>query len=47
VTQALSTIEKLNVDFVNAAIAQLAIKDPYREIAKAAISTSKDILRAV
>jgi Nucleotidyl transferase AbiEii toxin, Type IV TA system len=47
VTQALSTIEKLNVDFVNAAIAQLAIKDPYREIAKAAISTSKDLLRAV
>jgi hypothetical protein len=47
VTQAVSTIEKLNVDFVNAAIAQLAIKDPYREIAKAAISTSKDILRAV
>lgn len=46
-TQALSTIDKLNVDFVNGAIAELAIKDRYKEIAKAAISTSKDILRAV
>jgi len=47
VTQALGTIDKLNVDFVNGAIAELAIKDRYKEIAKAALSRSKEILRAV
>jgi hypothetical protein len=46
-TQALSTIDKLNVDFVNGAIAELAIKNRYKEIAKAAIPRSKEILRAV
>jgi hypothetical protein len=47
VTQALATIDRLNVDFVNGAIAQLAIKDRYKEVAKAAIPRSKEILRAV
>ena len=47
VTQALSTIDRLNADFVNGAIAELAIKDSYKEIAKAAIPRSKEILRAV
>jgi Nucleotidyl transferase AbiEii toxin, Type IV TA system len=47
VTETLATIERLNVDFVNGAIAQLAIKDRYKEIAKAAIPKSKEILRAV
>ena len=47
VTQALTTIDRLNADFVNDAIADLAIKEPYKEIAKAAIPRSKEILRAV
>lgn len=47
VSQAFRTIDKLNVDFVSAAIAQLAIKDRFKEIAKAAIPRSKEILRAV
>ena len=47
VTQALATIDRLNADFVNDAIADLAIKEPYKEIAKAAIPRSKEILRAV
>jgi hypothetical protein len=45
--QALTTIEKLNPDFVDAAIGELAIKDRYKEIAKKAIEKSKNILRAV
>lgn len=47
VSQAFRTIDKLNADFVSAAIAQLAIKDRFKEIAKAAIPRSKEILRAV
>jgi hypothetical protein len=47
VTQALTTIDRLNADFVSDAIAQLAIKDRYKEIAKAAIPRSKEILGAV
>jgi hypothetical protein len=47
VIQALTTIEKLNPDFVNAAIGELAIKDRYKEIAKKAIEKSKNILRVV
>ena len=47
VTQALTTIEKLNPDFVNAAIAELAIRDRYKEVAEKAIEKSKSILRAV
>ena len=47
VTQTLATIDKLNADFVNRAIAQLAIKEKYKAIAKTAIERSKEILRAV
>lgn len=47
VMQALATIDRLNADFVNGAIAQLAIKDRYKEVAKAAIPRSREILRAV
>jgi Nucleotidyl transferase AbiEii toxin, Type IV TA system len=47
VAQTLATMDKLNTDFVNAAIAELAIKDSYKEIAKKAIERSKEILRAV
>lgn len=44
VAQALATMEKLNPDFVNQAIAQLAIKERYKSIAEAAIERSKKIL---
>jgi hypothetical protein len=47
VIQTLTAIDKLNADFVNNAIAELAIRDSYREIAKTAIERSKEILRAV
>jgi hypothetical protein len=47
VTQTLATIDRLNPDFVNRAIAQLAIKDRYKDVAKRAISKCKEILRAV
>jgi hypothetical protein len=47
VIQTLTAIDKLNADFVNNAIAELAIRDSYREIAKTAIEGSKEILRAV
>jgi hypothetical protein len=47
VSQALATIDKLNADFVNAAVAQLAIKHRFKDIAKAAIPRSKEILSAV
>lgn len=43
----LKTIDKLNPDFVNSAIAQLAIKDKFREIAKTALQQTKELLRAV
>ena len=47
VIRALATMDRVHVDFVNGAIAELAIKEPYKEIAKTAIQRSKDILRAV
>jgi hypothetical protein len=47
VTRALTAIDKLNPDFVSRAIAQLAIKDGYKEVAKTAIERSREILRAV
>ncbi len=47
VTRTLTVMDKLNVDFVNRAIAQLAIKERYKSVAKAAIDRSKQILRAV
>ena len=47
VAQALATMEKLNPDFVYLAIAQLAIRDRYKTIAKTAIAKSIEILRAV
>jgi hypothetical protein len=40
VTRALTAIDKLNPDFVCRAIAQLAIKDGYKEVAKTAIERS-------
>jgi hypothetical protein len=41
------TIDKLNPDFVNSAIAQLSIKDKFRSIAKTALQQTKELLRAV
>jgi len=47
VAKALATIERLDAEFVDRAIAQLAIKDQYKATAKMALSRSKEILRAV
>jgi hypothetical protein len=47
VIQTLTTLEKLNADFVNGAIAELAIRHRYKEIAQTAIERSKEILSAV
>ena len=45
--RALATIEKLNPEFVNRAIAQLAIKEPYEAIAPEAIERSRKLLRSI
>ena len=47
VTKTLSVVERLNPDFVNQAIADLAIKPRYEAISKTAIERTKEILRAV
>jgi hypothetical protein len=47
VTKTLSVVERLNPDFVNQAIADLAIKPKYEAISKTAIERTKEILRAV
>jgi hypothetical protein len=47
VARTLSTLEKLNPEFVKAAIDQLAIKDEYRSVAATALSRTREILRAV
>jgi hypothetical protein len=43
----LGVIDKLNPDFVNRAIAQLAIKDRFRLVAQTALKQTSEILRAV
>jgi hypothetical protein len=43
----LKTIDKLNPDFVNGAIAQLSIRDKFRPIAKTALQQTRELLRAV
>jgi hypothetical protein len=43
----LASIDKMNIDFVNAAISRLAISESYRPIAKTAIERTKEILGAV
>jgi Nucleotidyl transferase AbiEii toxin, Type IV TA system len=45
VTQAMTTLNKLNAEFVNRAIQQLAIKDRYGGVAKRALETTKEVLR--
>ncbi len=47
VAKTLATIEKLNPDFVNGAISQLAIKSAYGQTAKTAIERAKEILSSV
>jgi hypothetical protein len=47
VARTLNAIDKLNANFVNDTIAQLAIKDRYKALANTAIERSKEILRAV
>src|SRR5262245_2953597 len=47
VTQTLTAIEKMNPKFVSDSIADLVIKDQYKELAKTALEKCKTILRAV
>lgn len=47
VTRTLAAIDRLKPDFVRAVINQLAIKGPYKPIAKVALERTKDLLRAV
>ena len=47
VARTLATMDKLNPDFVNRAIAQLSIKERYNSVAKTAIERTKEILRTV
>jgi hypothetical protein len=47
VAKSLATLERLDAEFVGRAIAQLAIKDRYKAIAKRALERSKEILGAV
>jgi hypothetical protein len=47
VTKTLSVMERLNPDFVNQAIAELAIKPKYATIAKSAMERAREILLAV
>jgi hypothetical protein len=47
VAKTLLALDRLNPDFVNAAIADMAIKDRYKSIAKTAIERTKAILHAV
>jgi len=43
----LRTIDRLNPDFVNGAIAQLSIKDKFHSVAKMALQRTAELLRAV
>jgi hypothetical protein len=47
VTRTLAVMEKLNPDFVNRAIAELAIKPQYDAVAKRAMERAREILLAV
>jgi hypothetical protein len=47
VSATLTTIAKLNPDFVKNAIAQLAIREKYNSVAETALERAKSILRAV
>lgn len=47
VASTLAAIERLKPDFVNAAVAELAIKDPYKPLARTALEDARDLLRSV
>jgi len=47
VAKTLDAIERLNPDFVNATIAELAIKAPCKVIARTALEDAKNLLRSV
>ena len=47
VAKTLLTLDRMNPDFVNASIADMAIKDPYRPIAETAIERARKILNSV
>jgi ABC-type transporter Mla subunit MlaD len=47
VTRTLATLDKLNAEYVNGAIAALAVKEGYEAIAKTALERSKEVLRTV
>jgi hypothetical protein len=47
VGKALLAIERLNPDFINATIAELAIKDHFKPIAGTALEEAKALLRLV
>jgi hypothetical protein len=44
---ALATIERLNPDFVNSTIAQLAMKSSYKPIARTALEDTKTLLNSI
>ena len=47
VAKTLSAIERLKPDFVNATIAELAIKDQFKQIARTAFEDAKAVLKSV
>lgn len=47
VARTLAAIERLKPDFVNATIAELAIKTPYKPLARTALEDAKELLRSV
>lgn len=47
VAQALAALSKMSPEFINLAIGQLTVKDPYRAMSKSAFERSKEILGAV
>jgi hypothetical protein len=47
VAKAMVTLDRLNLDFVNGAIAQLLIEERYAVLAKRSLERAKEILRAV
>jgi hypothetical protein len=47
VTRTIATLDKLNAEYVNNVISDLAIKEGYKTIAQTALERSKEVLRAV
>lgn len=47
VGSSLESMERLNPDFVNAAISQLMLREKYREVAKTALDRAREVLSSV